>query len=41
MVQNLDSILNRGEKLDDLVQKSEELSYSSKAFAGMFDSIRN
>ena len=32
MHRNIDAILERGEKLDDLVEKSERLSRSSKAF---------
>ena len=32
MHDNIEKILDRGEKLDDLVAKSEGLSYQSKAF---------
>ena len=33
MVQNVNKLLERGEKIEDLINKSEDLSYSSKAFS--------
>jgi len=33
IIQSIDSLLERGEKLDDLVQRSNDLSFQSKAFA--------
>lgn len=32
MHQTIESVLDRGEKLDDLVNKSDQLSYASKQF---------
>ena len=32
MVKTIEAVLERGEKLDSLVEKSNQLSYSSKAF---------
>jgi len=32
LIQTMDKLLQRGEKLDDLVQKSQDLSFHSKAF---------
>jgi len=33
VVKNIDQLLERGEKLDDLAAKSNDLSFQSKAFA--------
>jgi synaptobrevin family protein YKT6 len=39
VVKNIDQLLERGEKLDDLAQKSNDLSFQSKAFASRAEDL--
>jgi len=41
IIQSIDSLLERGEKLDDLVQRSNDLSFQSKAFAKKADELNS
>jgi len=41
IIQSIDSLLDRGEKLDDLVQRSNDLSFQSKAFAKKADELNS
>jgi len=41
MVQNIDKLLQRGEKIDDLLSKTEDLSASSKVFMKKSQSLNS
>lgn len=41
VIKNIDQMLERGEKLDDLVLQSEDLSFQSKAFANRAEDLNS
>ncbi len=41
MLENVDKILERGEKLDDLVDQTDDLAIESMAFAGKATTLKN